>query len=353
MRATRFGSGLMLLAATGCSPLARFMDPVRAPVRPVAEVEAALEAAGPEIRPALFAPDATLELRDTVLAGEAVGRFWTAGAGDHPGYERVRYETGGVYVCPWGAIQIGRFTAEQRLPGAGSTLITEGRWLAHWREADGRWEIVDAALRPSLPQVSPFSFDAECVAPSEIAMGLHRTSVFLHWGGLWTHGGAGPGIEAHLSYAGLGDAATTGSTWALGAGRRLIGPWGARAVLARRSAVGTGLRVEEPIELRASTTVVGLLAMHERWLIRVAAGPAVARVSWIWEGSDAPSSSEWQAGWVNEVALAIPVRGRLFLDVAYHDWLFGARSPPDYLGVDGIAPTFRGSSVSIGLGGRF
>jgi hypothetical protein len=117
--------------------------------------------------------------------------------------------------------------------------------------------------------------------------------------------------------------------------------------------VGSAFSSGSTVELRSSSTVVGLLAMHERWLVRLATGPAVARVAWEWDGGDGASSSEWGIGWINELALAVPVAGPYFLDVSYHDWLFAPSTPPAYPGADAIELRLRGSTLSLGLGRRF
>lgn len=341
------------LATAGCAPRLVVL-PIRSTEQPAAETERALAARGTELRPELFAPNGTLQLPDTILTGDVLDRFLTGDVEGFPRYERFAYEPAVLYLCPDGAVQVGRYTAYQNLPGASTPLPVVGRWWARWGRRGSEWEIESAALRPPWLRTTRLGVDPACVGPTETAMARRPTAVSVHWGGLWSHGGPAAGMEAELRYAGWRESSTRRATWTIGASRRLVGGWGARVLVGQRQAATRATPPgENAVGLRSSSGIAALLAMHERWLIRVAAGPALAHVEWEWSGPDGPASSAWSVGWVNELALAIPVGETVFLDLGYHDWLFGDASPPEHLGVASPAQRLRGSSVSLGVGRRF
>ena len=338
----------------GCSVARRVATPVREPARPLAAAEAELDTLGRAMGPSLFAPEGVLRLPDTVLTGGVLTSFLAAEAEGLPRYQRPALETGRVYVCPEGVVQVGRYTWSEQLPGA-SRAVRMGRgWRALWERRGSAWRITDAELDPGPLERTWLGIDPACVGPTQAGMARRPHAVSVHWSGLWSRGAPAPGVAEQLRYAGAEPSATHRSAWTAGVGRRLSGPWGARLLAGWRRVTGGGSGPGgEPVELRSTSAIVGLLAMHERWLVRLAAGPAAARVDWEWQGPEPASSSDWSVGWVNEVALAVPVGGRFFLDVAYHDWLFGTSSPPAFLDGTGIDPRLRGSSLSLGLGGRF
>jgi hypothetical protein len=306
------------------------------------------------------------------LTGARLAEWLDGGLPDAPGIAGLRYERYSVHVCGTEFIQTGRFRGEQLL--AGLRVPVTGRWQARWERLEspggragwaaatpqGRWVIAEAVLRPSLSQVLRPAFRLDCTGPWERSAAQHGTSVTVHAGALARRGGPGRGMEAELLYAGWdGSALESETDVRVGLSHRLRGAWGGRLLAGSRTALAMGTPAglsgsDGPSELRFVMSYGALMAMYERGLLRAAAGPAVARSTWTWSGPESPpASSELVPGWVNEVALVLPVGRWLFLDIAYHDWLFGGSTPPAYLDVEPPEQRLRGASVSVGVGGRF
>lgn len=349
--------GLCAFVITGCGPIATVVMPVRTAPMPLDQVEAAMDDLGSAITPQLFYPGASLQLPwDTVVAGVALER-WLAGELEGVlGLEDLRYqEARAVYICPGGAVQIGQFTGDQLLPGVRAPV--KGRWLAHWRRQGDSWGIDEAALGSSWLATIRLSVDADCVGAAEMERARRRTSASFHWGGAgMSRGGPGAGLTAELRYAGWTDPVHEATpAWRFGFGRGLTGSWGVRLLAGQTGESATAVSPDRGrVGLESTMRYGTLMAMHERMFVRLAAGPAIVRSEWLWRGPEAPpSSSQLVAGWVNEFALMVPLGARTWLDLAYHDWLFGESTPPPYMEANPAAQRLRGSSLTVGIGGRF